>query len=372
MSAEEEQRLNDRFFVRPPIKRPGDRARMAIDGAVARILDRNPPLPPRRKRNARGWSTFHRPWGQVPSLDGVLEFVGVVYAWNEADVMWATVSNLYAQGVDTVFVIDDGSTDATASEARRAGATVVERRGSSSSFSEEERTLWLQRFVEQQSAWRPANTWWIIVDADEFPRGPKGTTVRSFVETLPSWVDVVGSRVLDHSPCPGDSFDPYDHPAKSLTLARWYFDPYCSRQRPKSRTHWKHQLFRVRSPGDIYPAGGRHLVGTKDGQRAREAHESLLVHHVPLRDRSTTEERLRRQADPGGRYESSPTKYTRGRPSYRLKRLADLYEGRALETPNEFASQRRVGLRLRPWWQLVAASERTLPPLMPRTNGVES
>ncbi len=53
-------------------------------------------------------------------------FLAVVPAWNEAGTVGETVREIHAGLPEaTILVVDDGSTDATAEEARSAGATVV-------------------------------------------------------------------------------------------------------------------------------------------------------------------------------------------------------------------------------------------------------
>jgi glycosyltransferase involved in cell wall biosynthesis len=324
--------------------------------SYARLRRRYPEHTPESRRMARAWQTGRASAGprEVAAPPRPI-LCAVVAAWNEADVIWATVRNLHAQGVERVFVIDDDSSDGTADEARAAGATVLPVR-SRGGLTEFERAEHMRRLVAERTAELGGDVWWLVVDADEFPRGP-GTTIRDFVCRLPGWVDVVGSRVLEHVPCSTSFYRPRTHPASSIPLARWYHYPYCR------RGHWKHQLFRVRVPGDVYPFRGGHVVGTADGRRAREAGPTLLMHHAPLRDRTTAEVRLTEAAT---RRNALADPDVKERLSRRLEIVDLVYSDRHEAVPNYFfPGERRRGLVVRDWRTLTPLAERELPRLAP-------
>ncbi|HEX4521305.1 MAG TPA: glycosyltransferase family 2 protein [Gaiellaceae bacterium] len=317
----------------------------------ARLTRRYPGMMPVFRRHARAWRRSGAGPGPstVSGRDRAV-ILGVAYVWNEEDVIWATVQNLFAEGADEVFVFDDGSLDDTRAEATMAGATVI---GTDrASFSETARVELERRLVSEQTALHGNDVWWVLVDADEFPRGPDGTTIRTCVESLPPWVDVVGSRVLEHQPSDVSFYRPRTHPAASIPLARWRSDAYC----PVG--HWKHQLFRVRTAQDLLPMPGSHTVASADGRRLREAGPSLLMHHVPLRERAATETRLRLGLE--GRVRHEP--HMAAKLEQRLEMLDDLYAGRFDRLPNHFfPGQRRSGLSFRDWRELVPEPERALP-----------
>jgi hypothetical protein len=206
--------------------------------------------------------------------------------------------------------------------------------------------------IATRTAAAGGDVWWLVLDADEFPRGPGATTVRELVELAPGWVDVVGSRVLDHVPARSAEYVARQHPLAFFPQARWFRSAFCG------RGHWKHPLMRVRVAGDVYPLPGHHAVGTADGRRAREYEPTLLMHHFPLRARDRTEGKLRRAMAPGDRYGSSPDAFTRARLAERLAALDDLYEGRYDLVASGFCGDRRRGIVVSDWRELVPPLER--------------
>jgi Glycosyl transferase family 2 len=334
--------------------RPLDRPKAAVEAMVARARHRNPPLPAWRRRNLGRWQTTIDGLGPTerPS-PGDTRLFAVTAVWNEGDVTFATVRNLLDQGVDRVFVIDDDSDDETADEARAAGATVI-RVVSDGVYREVARGRKIQDVIRRQTRLSGGDAWWVIADADEFPRGPGGATIRDLVERLPGSVDVVGSRVLDHWPSEPDAYRPRTHPVRSQPLAQWYRSPYCP------LGHWKHQLVRVRDGDDVLPLPGHHVAAARDGRRLREAEVSLLMHHVPLRNRDRTAARLRRASAPGGRYLRSPDRYTRWRLAQRLEALEHVYARHYDAVPSCYAGEPRHGVILSDWRDLVPVAEWSL------------
>jgi hypothetical protein len=332
--------------------RLGDYPLRAIQIASARLFGRNPPIPPWRRRWIRLWQTDQPGPGPSESSHRRRALIfAVAAAWNEGDIIYATVRNLFDQGADRVLLIDDESADETADEAAAAGAQVISV-PSRGVYCERERGERIQHVIRAETDRAGSDVWWIVVDADEFPRGPAGATIRQLVEGLPGWVDVVGSRVLDHFPRHPDGYCSREHPLGSFPLAQWYLSPYC----PKG--HWKHQLLRVRDVADVLPMPGHHVVSAGDGRRVREAARSLLMHHVPLRNRDRTEARLREASMPGGRYGLSPDRFTRWRVRQRLAAIEHVYAGRYESVPSCYAGEPRLGVVPTDWRELVPEDER--------------
>lgn len=331
-----------------------DLPRYALDRVVARVRRRNPPFTPWWHRYVDTWQSFEPPPGPSHEATAVPLIYGLSQAWNEDDVIYATVRNLFIEGIDRVFVIDDASDDDTASEAATAGATVIAD-ASDGKFHEIRRTERIAQVIDEQTAAAGRPVWWVVVDADEFPRGPRGTTVRDHVLTLPPWVDTVGSRVLEHYPAELSTPKSRHHPVDELPNARWHDNPSCP------AGHWKHQMLLLRRPGELRFLPGRHAIAAPPDRRpVRESRSSLLMHHVPLRDRQRTEQKIRSAASDSGRYGSSSDTFVKRRLESRLRMLDLAYQDQYHRLPNMFPGEPKTGTSVRDWRDLVIPSEREL------------
>ncbi len=338
-------------FPEAVVPRIRDRPGRLLELSVARARGREAPPPSWLRRRIVSWQVDGPgPGPAAPCARARPEIHAVVGVWNEEDIVYALVKHLHAQGVDHVLVIDDESDDATAREAALAGAKVLPMR-STGGYSEAVRT---RRFRDAIATGTDAggDMWWLVLDADEFPRGPDGTTVRELVESAPPWVDVVGARVLDHVPGLSLEYVSRRAPLEYFPHARWFRRAFCA------RGHWKHPLMRVRRAGDVVPLPGHHTVGTGDGRRAREHEATLLMHHFPLRARERTEARLRRAMAPGGRYAASPDGFTHDRLRERLEALDHLYAGRYELIASGFSGDPLLGIEVCDWRELVPPLER--------------
>jgi hypothetical protein len=338
-------------FPQPVVPRMSDRPTRLLQLAIARARGRVAPPPPWLRRRVAAWQVDGPGPGPACASRRARPVIhAVVGVWNEEDIVYALVEHLRAQGVDRVLVIDDDSDDATVREAAAAGAEVVRAR-SAGAYSEVVRSHRIRDAVAAGTDAAGGDVWWLVLDADEFPRGPGGTTVRELVEKAPDWVDVVGSRVLDHVPSLSDEYVPRQPPLPFFPNARWHRTSFCA------RGHWKHPLMRVRNAADVYPLPGHHTVGTGDGRSAREHEPTLLLHHFPLRARERTEGRLRSAMAPGGRYAASPDGFTRVRLLERLQALDHLYAGRYEHVSSQFCGDRLLGIEVCDWRDLVPALE---------------
>ena len=340
-------------FPQAVVPRIFDRPGSLIELALARARGRVAPPPPWLRRRIAAWQVDGPgPGPASPSARAGPLIHAVVGVWDEEDIVYALVEHLHAQGVDRVLVIDDESEDATAHEAAAAGAEVL-RMPSAGAYSEALRTQRFSDVIAARTEDAGGDVWWLVLDADDFPRGPDGTTLRQLVEDAPTWVDVVGARVLDHVPALSGQYVARRPPLEYFPHARWFRRAFCP------RGHWKHPLMRVRRAGDVVPLPGHHAVGTGDGRRAREHEATLLMHHFPLRARGRTEARLRRAMAPGGRYAESPDGFTHGRLRDRLQALDHLYAGRYELVASGFCGDPLLGIEVCDWRELVGPLERS-------------
>ncbi|MBO2447185.1 glycosyltransferase family 2 protein [Actinomadura barringtoniae] len=313
----------------------------------AHATKRNPPPPAWRRRQINTWQRFEADRLETPTEPLIY---GLTTVWNEDDVIYATVRNLFLQGVDEVFVVDDESDDDTVTEAKIAGATLIQD-ASEGTFEEQRRTRRITEFMNDQTATAGRPVWWIVVDADEFPRGPDGTTIRDLVSTLPPSVDTIGSRVLEHYPSRTSAPLPRHHPLDELRMARPHTIAFCP------EAHWKHQMVLLRNPGDLAFTPGRHTIQASPARPIVESSASLLMHHFPLRDRERTEQKFRQAAE--SRYTGTTDAFIKKRLRKRLRMLELAYTEQYHLLPNMYPGERKQGTTLKDWQSLVPASERT-------------
>jgi glycosyl transferase family 2 len=325
-------------------RRPLDTTARLLQMLYARATDRNPVPPPWRLRATTRWQTTitSPPCARVQPV----EFVGVVAAWNEDDIIWSTVTNLYRQGCADVIVLDDGSDDGTAAEAVAAGAT-VRRLRNSGVWVEAERNQAIRKLVVEESRRRRGEIWWVVADADEFPATRTGEPIKDLLRRLPDTVDTLGSIVFEHLPGPGASRDPRADPLVEYPMARPYPSHYCP------AGHWKHQVWRTRQPGDLLPMPGQHTLRPETRAPVREWHEDLIMHHVPFRDTRRLRDKLLQAGHVSGRYGGSPDTFTRWRMETRLRILDYLESGDLANMPNDFPGQPRRGVSVWHWRHLV-------------------
>jgi len=214
-------------------------------------------------------------------------FHAVLFTWREADIIEACVRNLFAEGVDRVFLVDNGSPDATVEMAARGGAlhmdTIVSER-----FSEDIKcggvVSCVCKVLREEA---PERAWWLFCDADEFPTAPGHGTIREFLAGLDDRIRVVGGHFLLHYPVTRPYYCCGFHPAEFQFCASLHDDQaiYCD------LVHNKHNLIRFdHAAYDISIHAGYH--GLSAHEELFEAKESLRIHHVQYRNREETLERL--------------------------------------------------------------------------------
>ncbi|MGH9018157.1 MAG: glycosyltransferase family 2 protein, partial [Acidimicrobiales bacterium] len=232
----------------------------------------------------------HEPNPVEPDLLPSFRFFAVLGTWMEQDVVEATVRNAFAQGVEAVYLVDNASTDATVARATAAGATLVET-FATRRYEERVRILLMNAVVARMSLASGADhVWWLWLDADEFPEGPQGLTVGTYLATLDRRFRMVGSTYYNHFPTAKPEYIPGFHPMD--------FQPLCERYTSKHvhhcpQPHWKHPLQRFDADGPfILSGGGFHTGEIRTGAPLWEPTGGIVTHHICYREETAARHRL--------------------------------------------------------------------------------
>lgn len=225
-----------------------------------------------------------RPAGSTHSPE--IPLFCLICTWHEGDVIHASVTDAFAQGVSRVFLIDNDSRDDTVDEGVAAGAELV-LSYHTDGFDETFKYELVNSFVEHFSRATPHDQiWWLLKDADEFTGAPAGT-IPELLSEVDSECRVVGARVLDHFPTPGKNVGRRQNPLSSQPLYREKSDDRCR------GGHHKHPLLLWRRSGArITVDPGFHQL-TCRGEALFEPPTSLVMHHHPFRDEDRTRQRAR-------------------------------------------------------------------------------
>ena len=222
------------------------------------------------------------------SPDVLKEFrlFAIIGTWMEEDVIEATVRNAFEQGCERVFLVDNGSPDDTVDRALAAGAELA-RTFATSRFDIDLAYELMNECVSRLSADDGANhIWWLWLDADEFPHGPKGLTIREHLAALDRGFRVVGARYINHYPADQPYYISGRHPLDFQPLG----------EELTTRTCWwwhrKHPLQRFdRGRPEIRCDIGIHRVFSTE-RPLLEPMQPVFLHHFPFRDKDATVRRL--------------------------------------------------------------------------------
>lgn len=267
-----------------------------------------------------------------PDVLADLVLYATIKAWNEEDVIEATVRNALQQGAQKVFLIDNGSQDETVERAEGAGATIAER-VDSAYFDDDLLIALINGLVARESvSVGVEQVWWLHLDCDEFPEGPQNSTVREHLQTLDRRFRVVGGSVLNHLPNPDGS------PAYISGYHPSDFMPYCYEQRAGAngcaQRHYKHPLQRFDRDRPFISNGvGAHYAMSPDTAVAREPTAGIVLHHFQYRERERTRHALERLAGPRSTRSKHLENRTVNNARERLQNLDKVYRGRWDEVP---------------------------------------
>ena len=213
----------------------------------------------------------------------------------DEDVIGAVVHNALTQGADRVFVVDNGSTDATTLRAQEAGASIAEVY-QSDAFDGPLAQAVMNGVVARESLQSGSeHIWWLYLDSDEFPEGPDGLSVREYLLSLDRQFRVVGSTFINHLPDSSPEYLPGFHPVD--------FQPLCYTFVPSWRpmcglSHWKHPLQRYdRHAPFVLCQRGAH--GAYCAQPLVEPSIGITTHHFQYRDAAVTRAKLLLTCGPG-------------------------------------------------------------------------
>jgi hypothetical protein len=212
-------------------------------------------------------------------------FFAILGTWMEGDVIEATVKNAYAQGCDRVYLVDNASLDDTVEAACREGAELA-RTFVTDQYDEPLRIRLMNEVVATVSAEAGLRyIWWLWLDADEFPHGPDGLTLREFIGSLDRRFRLVGSRYFNHFPDGTPECLVGFHPLDLQPLCEELVGTRCA------SGHRKHQLQRYDRDGPpIRVRNGFHQVESKG--TLIEPSQSIFTHHFPYRQEALTRRRL--------------------------------------------------------------------------------
>jgi hypothetical protein len=266
---------------------------MNLSRLAGLVRHRSPGGPPRDSTGP----THHEANPVRPDALSEFRLFAIVKTWMDEDVIYATVRNAFVQGAEAVFVVDNGSTDATLRRAQDAGATVAEVFDTTGFDGPMAQTL-MNAVVARESLRSGAeHVWWLYLDSDEFPEGPEGMSIVDYLATLDRGFRVVGSACVNHLPDQKPEYLPGFHPID--------FQPLCYKFHPSwtsicGQDHWKHPLQRFdRSAHFIVSRAGSHWAICP--QPLVEPSGGIVTHHFQYRNEALTRAKLQLTCGPGSR-----------------------------------------------------------------------
>jgi glycosyltransferase involved in cell wall biosynthesis len=297
-----------------------------------------------------GWSTVQ---SNPPDAEPVESWglFALVNTWNEEDIIAATVKNAFAQGCERVFLLDNASADGTVAEAEGAGAELA--LSFESDHHDVARSVGLARDIAARETASSGydHVWWLCLDADEFPHGPNGTTVREHVAQLDRRFRVVGSEFWNHYPTTRPESVRGFHPIDFQPMCDRTIDDKCVLR------HFKHQLVRFdEGSTPLTLTSGYHRVKrSPDVAPLIEADAPILVHHFRYRTEAATRRRLEQLVERHANKDLGVRNVRTANIEARRSMLDDVYAQRwdHINDPNPWDRHRHP--RPRPWVEQVPA-----------------
>jgi hypothetical protein len=216
--------------------------------------------------------------GATPMPDP-FRVVAIIAAYNEGDIISATIEHLVENGVH-IYLIDNASTDDTADQARRwlgRGVLDIESFPAAPGSRSEGRDLfdWTAILRRKEALARDLEAdWFIHHDADEFRESPwPGMTLGKAIE----WVDRLGFNAIDFRVF---NFPPIDDGFVQGTDPRTYF------------THWEEAAEYDRVQAKAWKATGAPVALAESGGHdvrfagRRTFPVPFLLRHYPIRSQT--------------------------------------------------------------------------------------
>jgi Glycosyl transferase family 2 len=210
----------------------------------------------------------------------------VLGTWMEADIVVATIRNALTQGCERIYLVDNNSSDKTVSLACGEGA-ILARSYETKEYDEIRRLNEMNSVVSEVSGRENLAIWWLYLDADEFPHGSNGLTVREHLERIDPRCRIVGLRFFNHYPSGKPEYVYGCHPLDFQPLCEEFKFPMCR------HNHYKHSLQRF-DPGRPPITCGAGFHSGSCAEDLIEAEEPAFLHHFPFRDELTTRRKLER------------------------------------------------------------------------------
>jgi GT2 family glycosyltransferase len=284
--------LAHRYGAHVPIARAGDDLRRLLGSAPAVLLEGGEPQLLRRLIRAAGGSDAFVGGTLAVALPQPLErrapadfrVQAYVPAFNEADILAATVRHLLEQGVD-VHLLDNHSSDGTWELCNRLSS---DSRVSAERFGSGQHYAWSQVLgrIEELSAHSDAD-WVMLLDADELRVAPwADTTLRDAL-----WaVERAGFNAVDHTvlhlPPTDDDFQPGTDPrAHFRHVELWTGPGYATQVKAWKPGPWRARL--VRSGGHEAEFAERRIFPF-----------NFIDEHYPLRSQRHAEQKVFRDRVP--------------------------------------------------------------------------
>jgi glycosyltransferase involved in cell wall biosynthesis len=205
----------------------------------------------------------------------------VMCVWNEEDIIESTVKHALAQGCSNVFIVDNGSTDRTVTNAVKAGGKPAAA-FKTQYFDEDKKVAHLNATADYiSSITSDEHIWWLFLDADEFPNFDCECSIIEMLNNIDSSIRAIHGAMYDHQPTHYPHHVSGYHPAD--------FAPLCTVS-PVGKV----PLLRYdKGYPALWSIGGAHDFITH-GSVVPVMRSSIHIHHFPYRNPEFTFSRLKR------------------------------------------------------------------------------